>query len=61
MIQTGLTFVTAQGGHWRKHVVALDIDYVRAHLDEERVKVFDDLDLMEKILVVRAVTEMALL
>ncbi len=61
MIETGLTFVSANGGNWRKHVVALDVDYVRAHLDEERQVTFDALDLMEKILVVRAVTELALL
>jgi len=61
MIETGLTFVSANGGVWRKHVVGLDIDTVRAHLDDERQTVFDELDLLEKILVVRAVTELALL
>ncbi len=59
IVETGITFVTANGGKWMKHTVGLDFDYVEAHLDGEALERYGNLDLMEKILAVRAVTELS--
>lgn len=58
-VETGLTFVTDNGGRWMKHSVGLDIDYVRSHLEGKAVERFDLLPLMQKLLLVRAVTELS--
>jgi hypothetical protein len=54
-----MTFVTANGQRWMKHTVGLDIDYVAAHLEEPALENFEELELMNKLLVVRAVTELS--
>ncbi len=59
MVETGLTFVTANGQRWMKHSVGLDIDYVVGHLDGEAEDQFGKLTLLQKLLVVRAVTELS--
>lgn len=59
LIETGMTFVTTNGQRWMKHTVGLDADYVAAHLDDEALERFDGLTLSNKLLVVRAVTELS--
>lgn len=61
MVETGITFVTANGGKWMKHTVGLDIDYVVSHLEGPALERFDDLTLINKVMVVRAVTELSVL
>lgn len=58
MVETGISFV-ATSDRWMKHAVGLDIDYVRGHLDTPAVERFDELPLLSKILMVRAVTELS--
>ena len=59
LVETGLTFVTANGNRWMRHSVGLDIDYVRGHIDTPAATLFEALPLMQKLLVVRAVTELS--
>lgn len=59
MVETGLSFATNNGNRWMKHSVGLDVDYVRGHISEEAGERFDSLPLMQKLLVVRAVTELS--
>lgn len=59
LVETGMTFVTANGSRWMKHTVGLDIDYVVAHIEEPALDRFEDLTLMNKLLVTRAVTELS--
>lgn len=59
LIETGLTFVTSNGQRWMKHTVGLDIDNVVGHLDAPAIDRFEELPLLQKVLVVRAVTELS--
>jgi hypothetical protein len=58
IIETGISFV-ATNDRWMKHTVGLDIDYVRGHLGDPAGERFDELPLLQKVLVVRAVTELS--
>ena len=59
VVETGLSFAVAGGNRWMKHSVGLDTDYVAGHLDEPALTEFEELTLMNKLLVVRAVTELS--
>lgn len=59
IIETGVTFTTANGQRWMKHVVGLDIDYVESHMEGAASEAFRGLTLMNKLLCVRAVTELS--
>ncbi len=59
LVETGMTFVTANGQRWMKHSVGLDIDYVASHLEGPAAEEFEELTLMNKLLAVRAVTELS--
>lgn len=59
IVETGLSFATTNGDRWMKHMVGLDVDYVHSHMDDEAAQRFEELDLMKKLLVVRAVTELS--
>lgn len=58
LIETGVSFASTSE-RWMAHKVALDADYVVAHLEEPALSRFDKLSLMQKTLVVRAITEMS--
>ncbi len=59
LVESGHSFATANSNRWVKHTVGLDIDYVEAHLDDEALERFNRLGLLQKVLVVRAVTELS--
>lgn len=58
-IETGLSFTSASGSRWMKHSVGLDSDFVSGHLDDPAAAKYEELSLMNKLLVVRAVTELS--
>ncbi len=58
-VETGVSFATPEGNRWLTHKVAIDADYVSAHLDTPALDNFDELTLSDKLLVVRAVTELS--
>lgn len=60
MVETGMTFVTTNGNRWMKHTSAVDSDFVVAHIDGSALGLFNALTAMEKLLVVRAVTELSM-
>ncbi len=59
LVETGVSFATANGNRWLTHKVAIDADFVTAHLDGPALGRFASLSLPDKLLVVRAVTEMS--
>ncbi len=59
LVETGVSFATANGQRWLTHKVAIDADFLTAHLDSPALDNFDALSLPDKLLVVRAVTEMS--
>lgn len=58
LVETGVSF-TPNATRWLSHKVAVDADFVRAHLDEPAINRFDALTAQNKIMVVRAVTEVS--
>ena len=60
MVETGMTFVTLNGNRWMKHTSAVDSDFVVAHIEGKALVMFQALTAMEKLLVIRAVTELSM-
>ena len=60
MVESGMTFVTLNGNRWMKHTSAVDSDFVVAHIEAEALVMYRALTAMEKLLVVRAITELSM-
>ncbi len=58
-VETGVSFATSGGNRWLTHKVSVDADFVSAHLDDPALSKFDGLTISDKLLVVRAVTELS--
>ncbi len=58
-VETGVSFATSSGNRWLTHKVSVDADFVLAHLDGRALEKFIELTVSDKLLVVRAVTELS--
>jgi len=59
-VETGVTFVTLDGGHWHKHSITMDSDAILARITDAAVERFEALTLMQETLLLRAVEEISL-
>lgn len=59
MIETGTSFAVGDGSRWMNHKVAMDHDFLLAHIDSPALEKWETLRLSQKMLLVRAVTELS--